>query len=345
MKNPISEVTAVPSSAIASCLKVKPLSCAINSIVRKRVNLLRIILVVSLLLSLSLFFTARAQEFIPLWPADKMPNSKGLPLEHKEERQRITQVKTPGIYAFFTSNEDNLGSAVLICPPGGYQKLTYNLAGFQWAKWFNTMGVNAFVLIHRLPNSPDLIEREKGPVQDAQRALKIIRSRATAWNIDTSKVGIVGASAGGHLASTLGTHFEDFSLIGDSIDHYSVRPDFMVLISAVITMGDYAHKGSVEAFLGADAGKEKRDYYSNEKQVTKQTPPAFLVHARDDNTVPVQNSIQFYNAMLDKGVDGSLHIFPYGRHSISLRNESGMLNLWTALCENWLNEMGFLKQQ
>lgn len=316
-----------------------------SSDARKGVNQLRAKVVVSLLLGLSLFFTARAQEFIPLWPTGNMPNSKGLPLEHKEERQRITQVKTPGIYAFLTSNEDNRGSAVLICPPGGYQKLTYNLAGFQWAKWFNTMGVNAFVLIHRLPNSPDLIEREKGPIQDAQRALKIIRSMASVWNIDTSRVGIVGASAGGHLASTLGTHFEDFSLIGDSIDPYSVRPDFMILISAVINMGNYAHKGSVQAFLGADASKEKCDYYSNEKQVTKHTPPAFLVHARDDNTVPVQNSIQFYNAMLEKGVDGSLHIFPYGRHSISLKNESGMLNLWPALCENWLNEMGFLKQK
>ncbi len=299
--------------------------------------------IVSLLFGFCFFLNAGAQEFIPLWPADKMPNSKGLPLEHKEDRQRITQVKTPGMYAFLTSNEDNKGCAVLICPPGGYQKLTYNLAGFQWAKWFNTMGINAFVLIYRLPNSPDLIEREKGPVQDAQRALKIIRSKSSVWHIDTNKVGVVGASAGGHLASTLGTHFEDFSLIGDSIDHYSVRPDFMVLISAVINMGEYAHKGSVEAFLGTDATREKCDYYSNEKQVTEQTPPAFLVHARDDNTVPVQNSIQFYNSMLDKGVDGSLHIFPYGKHSISLKNESGMLNLWTALCENWLYEMGILK--
>ena len=294
---------------------------------------------------LCLFFNAPAQEFIPLWPEGKMPNSKGLTLEHKEERQRITQVKTPGMYAFWTSNEDNKGSAVLICPPGGYQKLTYHLAGFQWAKWFNTMGVNAFVLIYRLPNSSDLIEREKGPIQDAQRALKIIRSMASVRNIDPGKVGIVGASAGGHLASTLGTHFEDFSLIGDSIDRYSVRPDFMVLISAVINMGDFAHEGSVQAFLGADAGKEKRDYYSNEKQVTEQTPPTFLVHARNDNTVPVQNSIQFYNAMLEKGVDGSLHIFPYGRHSISLKNESVMLNYWTSLCENWLYEMGLLKQK
>ncbi len=207
------------------------------------------------------------------------------------------------------------------------------------------MGVNAFVLIYRLPNSSDLIEREKGPIQDAQRALKIIRSMASVRNIDPGKVGIVGASAGGHLASTLGTHFEDFSLIGDSIDRYSVRPDFMVLISAVINMGDFAHEGSVQAFLGADAGKEKRDYYSNEKQVTEQTPPTFLVHARNDNTVPVQNSIQFYNAMLEKGVDGSLHIFPYGRHSISLKNESVMLNYWTSLCENWLYEMGLLKQK
>ncbi|MCB0637985.1 MAG: alpha/beta hydrolase, partial [Lewinella sp.] len=148
---------------------------------------------------------SQAQELILLWPAGEMPNSRGLERTDEEARQRITRVAEPGMYAFFTSQEEQKGSAVLICPPGGYGKLAYQIAGFQFAKWLNTLGIHAFVLIHRLPTEPDLITREQGPLQDAQRALKIIRSRAAEWAIDPDRIGVMGASAGGHLASTLGT--------------------------------------------------------------------------------------------------------------------------------------------
>lgn len=179
---------------------------------------------VAVILFQVLTFSAFAQEFIPLWPEGDMPNSKGMRLEYKEKKQLISQVDQPGIYSFFTSDRDNSGSAVLICPPGGYSVLAYNIAGFQFAKWLNSIGVNAFVLIHRLPNSPDLIESEQGPIQDAQRAMKIIRSNASKWEIDVNRIGIMGASAGGHLASTIGTHTEDFSKIGDSLDSFSFHP-------------------------------------------------------------------------------------------------------------------------
>ncbi|MFL9829258.1 alpha/beta hydrolase [Flavobacterium sp. ST-87] len=288
------------------------------------------------------FGTIQAQEFFPLWPSNKMPNTKGLSLEHLEERERITQVAQPGMYAFLTSKEENTGSAVLICPPGGYAKLTYNIAGFQFAKWLNTLGINAFVLIHRLPTSPDLTEREKGPIQDAQRAMKFIRSNASVWGINSSKIGVMGASAGGHLATTLGTHVQDYSSIKDALDEFSFHPDFMILISPVITMGKYAHKGSLDNFFGKNPAPEKVELFSNEKQVTATTPPAFIVLAQNDPVVNPVNGMLFYQAITDKNISGSLHIFPEGGHSIALKNNPKSINLWTSLCEEWLYDLGIM---
>jgi acetyl esterase/lipase len=297
---------------------------------------------VVVILSAVCISSALAQEFIPLWPEGDMPNSKGLKLEYRENKQLISQVAQPGIYSFFTSDRDNSGSAVLICPPGGYSVLAYNIAGFQFAKWLNSIGVNAFVLIHRLPNSPDLIDSEKGPIQDAQRAMKIIRSNASEWQIDVNRVGIMGASAGGHLASTIGTHAEDFSRIGDSLDSVSFHPNFMILISPVISFVEDPHQGSAKHFLGGDTSPDVIKLYSNELQVTKSTPPSFLVHAQNDPSVSVKNSMMFYQAMVDHGVTGSLHIFPKGKHSIGLRNKDTIVNAWTDLCETWLRDVGML---
>ena len=284
-----------------------------------------------------------AQEFIPLWPTGQMPNSKGMVLEYRESRQRITQVANPGIYTFFPSNEENHGAGVLICPPGGYAKLTYVLAGEQFAKWLNTLGIQAYVLIHRLPTSPDLVEREKGPLQDAQRAMKIIRSHADQWALDLNRVGVMGASAGGHLAATLGTQSEDISLINDAYDQYRFAPNFMVLISPVITMGKWTHAGSRDNFLGSSPSEALLKQYSAELHVTTYTPPTFLVHAQDDPVVPPLNSILFYQAMLEHQVPGTLHIFPQGQHSIALRNNPGSANQWTILCEQWFKEIDILK--
>lgn len=283
-----------------------------------------------------------SQQFIPLWPSGKIPNSRGMQLEHIEERERITQVSEPGMYVFFTSKDDNKGSAVLICPPGGYAKLSYNIAGFQFAKWLNTLGINAFVLIYRLPTSPDLIEREKGSIQDAQRAMKIIRANSTAWHINTSKIGVMGASAGGHLASTLGTQPSDYSLVKDSVDAFSYDPNFMILISPVISMGKYAHQGSRDNLLGNNTTEENVGYYSTEQQVTRNTPPTFIVVAQNDPVVNPMNSLLFYQAMLKNEIPGSLHVFPQGEHSIALQNFPRSVNLWTTLCEEWLRNIGVI---
>ncbi len=296
----------------------------------------------ALILLVFCFSTMQSQEFIPLWPKGKIPNSKGMKLEHIEERERITQVAQPGMYAFFTSKEENTGSAVLICPPGGYAKLTYNIAGFQFAKWLNTLGINAFVLIHRLPTSPDLVEREKGPIQDAQRAMKIIRSNAAKWEINSSKIGVMGASAGGHLATTLGTHSEDYSSIKDNLDQFSFQANFMVLISPVITMGKFAHQGSLNNFLGKNPTQNHIDSFSNENRVSITTPPAFIVLAQNDPVVNPINGMLFYQAMTEKNISGSLHIFPEGGHSIALMNSPKSINLWTQLCQEWLYDLSLL---
>ncbi|WP_022824556.1 alpha/beta hydrolase [Hymenobacter norwichensis] len=287
----------------------------------------------------------QAQEFIPLWPKKKMPNSKGLKLEDKIENERITQVGTPGMYAFYTSKEENKGCAVLICPSGGYQKLTYLVGGTQLAKWLNTLGITAFVLNYRLPNSPDLKERSIGPEQDAQRAMRLIRANATKWQLDPNRIGIMGASAGVHLASTLGTHQEDVSAIGDELDKLAFAPNFMVLVSPVITLGQYAHVGSRNTLLGENAPPELVEKFSNELHVSEATPPTFLVHAYNDPAVNQRNSLLFYQALVEHKVPGTLHIFPQGAHAIAVRNNPGSANQWTTLCEAWLLEMGFITEK
>ncbi len=283
-----------------------------------------------------------AQQYIPLWPEGKMPNSKGLKLERVEERERITQVDVPGMYCYFTSKEENKGAAVLIFPPGGYQKEAYNIAGIQLAKWFNTFGVNAFVVLYRLPTSPDLKEPAFGPLTDAQRAMKLVRSHAEEWHINPDKIGVMGCSAGGGLVANISTIKNDYSLIGDSIDNYSFIPDVQILVSGAISMSQDAHKGSQKALLGVSPEKELCILFSGELNVNEDTPPAFIICASNDPVVNPLNSLRYYEAIQKQGIKSCLHIFTDGKHSIALRNNSGATNLWTQLCEAWLNEIGFI---
>ncbi|MES2647452.1 MAG: alpha/beta hydrolase [Bacteroidota bacterium] len=284
-----------------------------------------------------------AQEFIPIWPAGKMPNSKGMTLKDSIVNERIYQVGTPGFYAFFPSVQENTGAAIVICPGGGYQRLAYVISGTQLAKWYNSIGITAFVLNYRLPNSPDLVTRETGPLMDAQRAIKCIRSNASKWKINKEKVGIMGISAGGHLAASAGIAIKDLSSIGDSLDNQSSRPSFMILISPVIDLGKYAHTGSRDNLLGANASRQMIENYSNQLQVSKGTPPTFLVHAANDKAVDPHNSVLFYTALLEQGVSSSLHIFPQGEHAIALRNNPGTTNMWTDLCEGWMKEINIIQ--
>jgi len=297
----------------------------------------------SIILCLCAFpFSVAAQDFTPLWEKGKMPNSKGMDLKDDIRSERVYQVGTPGFYAFFPSVQENKGAAVLICPGGGYERLAYQISGIQLAKWFNTFGVSAFVLNYRLPNSPDLKQREIAPLQDAERAMRVIRANAEKWQIKPDKIGVLGTSAGGHLAANLGIATEDLAKTGDELDKFSFNPNFMILVSLVISMGEYAHATSRKNLLGEKPSKELIEKYSPEKQVTAATPIAFIVHAADDKVVNPRNSLIFYNALLDKNISASLHVFPRGGHAIALRNNPGSTETWTKLCEMWLVEMGVI---
>src|SRR3954468_10933627 len=281
-----------------------------------------------------------SQNFIPIWPEGRKPNFNGKAVKDSITN-RVWKVGTPGVYAFVVSKEESTGTAVLICPGGGYERLAYLQSGFTLAKWYNTHGISAFVLNYRLPNQTDLVNRKIAPLQDAQRAMKLIRANASQWFIQTDKIGVMGISAGGHLASWLGESREDLSLIKDALDTVNYHPDFMVLLSPVISLGKYAHKGSRNNLLGADTTQSEIEKYSNELHVNAAVPPTFIVHALNDSAVNVRNSIMFYNALIENGVNASVHIFPQGGHGIRLYDNPGSTELWTNLLELWLKEMHF----
>ncbi|MBE8723056.1 alpha/beta hydrolase [Sphingobacterium pedocola] len=287
-------------------------------------------------------FFCVGQERINLWPQGKMPNSKRIDVQDSIANERIYQVGRPRIQAFFTSQQENKGTAVLIIPGGGYSRLAYQVSGYQLAKWFNTLGMHAFVLEHRLPHSPDVQQRELAPLQDAQRAMRIIRRNALQWGIDPLRIGVMGSSAGGHLAATLSTCQKDISEAGDSTDSYDYAPAFQILISPVIDMGEYAHMGSRVQLLGENPNPALLNQFSLHRQVRKDTPRAFIVHAFNDNAVSAKNSLLYYDKLLESGVSSSLHIFPHGKHAIALRDNPGSTQSWVDLCEKWLMENDFV---
>lgn len=287
-------------------------------------------------------FALQAQNYIPLWPHGQMPNSKGMRLKDSIVNERYYQVGTPGIYTFFPSKQTNTGTAVLICPGGGYSHITYKSGGFARAKWLNTLGINAFVLVYRLPNSPDLQHRGLVPLQDAQRAMSLIRSHAKEWAINPGRVGVMGASAGGHVAAMVGVETKDVSDINDKISAYPFRANFMILVSPVITMGKYAHQGSKTDLLGDHPTQEQVQAFSAEKHVTSTTPPCLIVNAFNDHVVDPHNSLLFYQALLKHHIQTSFHVFPYGGHAIALTGNPGATTLWPSLWKGWMKEMNFL---
>ncbi|MEJ5352530.1 MAG: alpha/beta hydrolase [Melioribacteraceae bacterium] len=301
---------------------------------------IHLIILLSILMSISIY----AQRFIPLWN-NNMPNSRGIEIKDSIANERIYRVSKPGIYEFKTPDSQNKKAAVLVIPGGGYVRLAYEVGGFQLAKWLNTLGINAFVLIHRLPQSPDVIESYKAPLQDAQRAMRYIRAHANEYGIDTNKIGVMGGSAGGHLAACLSTIKDDWSKVNDSLDVYSFKPNFTILISPVITMElPYAHKGSRDNLLGENPSEFLIKKFSCEQQVDSTTPPAFIVHAMDDNGVNCMNSIFYFTALKKNGKENksSLHIYAGGKHNIGLRYNPLSTNTWSELAELWLKEISIL---
>ncbi|MGD0573711.1 MAG: alpha/beta hydrolase [Sedimentisphaerales bacterium] len=261
-----------------------------------------------------------------LWP-NGAPGAKGNDANDK-----------PTISIYLPAKEKAAGSAVVIFPGGGYQMVAIDHEGRQVARWLNELGIAAFVVDYR--------HRGRGyghpaPIQDAQRAIRTVRSRSAEFGIEPNKIGVIGFSAGGHLASTAGTHFnEKFYDPVDANDGASARPDFMILIYPVISMGPLSHSGSRSALLGRNVSQELADKFSNEKQVDSNTPPTFLVHATDDKTVPAENSISFYLACKKAHVPAEIHIWQKGEHGFGLGKTGTPVSRWPALCADWMNNMG-----
>lgn len=259
-------------------------------------------------------FTCSAQKIIPLYPG-KIPNSKLFPNKEYSNAKHtaLFKVSRPTLSVYLPSQEKSVGTAVIICPGGGYHALMIEREGNDMAKRFVKMGVAAFVLKYRLPSDSTMFNKSIGPLQDAQQAIKTVRSRAKEWHIDPNKIGIMGFSAGGHLASTTGTHF-NWEVI-ENKEKVSLRPDFMMLVYPVISMTDsIGHRGSRNNLLGKEPSAEEIKKFSNEMQVTSQTSPAFIVVAEDDSVVKVANSIDFYNALIKNKIPAALHIYQKGGH-------------------------------
>jgi acetyl esterase/lipase len=278
---------------------------------------------------------------IPLWPAGKLPNYQKTDEDEKSESTdivRISKVQAPEIAVFLPSKKNATGQAIIICPGGGYAYLAYNWEGTDVAKLLNAKGITAIVLKYRLPNAKSNITPHLSPLMDAKRAVRMVRANADKWGIKKNNIGIMGFSAGGHLASTLATHFDDGAKnSNDSIEQQSSRPDFAVLVYPVISMDKkITHMGSHNNLIGENADSSLTNLYSNELQVTKQSPPTFLLHATDDKAVPVENSLRFYQALKDNGVAVEMHIFPWGGHGFGLALGKGSLEAWTDLLVTWM---------
>jgi acetyl esterase/lipase len=262
---------------------------------------------------------------VVLWPGGA-PNAVG-----KEPRD------VPTITPFLVKSETP-AAAVVVCPGGGYSHLSDIKEGSDVAKWLNSLGISAFVLKYRL----GMRYHQPNQLLDAARALRTVRANAKQWNIDPKRIGILGFSAGGHLASTLGTHFDSGKPeAADEIERVSSRPDLMILIYPVITMGEFTHKGSKTNLLGDDDSPELVKRYSNELQVTKETPPTFLVHAVTDPAVPVENSLMFADALRKAGVSFEMHLYERGPHGFGMAPSDPILSTWSARCADWLGVHGF----
>ncbi len=254
---------------------------------------------------------------------------------------RISKVTDPVMEVFLPGKEKANGTAVLICPGGGYARLAIDHEGRDVAAWFNEMGIAAFVLQYRLPSDVIMKDKSTGPLQDGQEAIRILRRNAEKWNIKPDRIGIMGFSAGGHLASTVSTHFTDEVYKAD--DETSARPDFSMLIYPVISMDtEITHKGSRDNLIGEnpDAGLTER--FSNELQINKDTPPAFLVHSSDDRTVPVENSIRYYLGLKEHGVPAEMHIYTQGGHGYGMGRTENTESAWPRALKHWLKMNGWL---
>lgn len=295
---------------------------------------------ISLLLTVAQIILA--QQEIPLYEG-KIPDSKdftnGEGIVFNLEADNIAyNVSVPTLTIFLPPGEKTNNTAVIICPGGGYHLLVIGREGRDVAREFNKLGVAAFVLKYRLPDDRIMPDKSTGPLKDAQRAVQLVREHASEWHIDPQKIGIMGFSAGGHLASTAGTHFEN-SLI-ENKKGTSLRPDFMILVYPVIRLSDsLCHPGSREYLLGKNPSAAQISFFSNELHVSRLTPPSFLILAGDDTVVKPENSLLFYNALKKNGVSAEIHIYSAGEHGFL---KQPPFSEWFGRCCFWMTSRGWL---
>ncbi|WP_199135986.1 alpha/beta hydrolase [Pedobacter sp. ASV12] len=292
---------------------------------------------------LTAFTQTKAQQVIPLYNA-AIPGSKTAPADFKETIEtgadgvlRISRVTTPTLTVFAPAKAN--GTAVIICPGGGYSILAFEKEGTLVAKKFAELGVTAFVLKYRLPNDAIMVDKSLAPLQDALQAIYLVRKNAGVWGISPNKIGVMGFSAGGHLASSLSVHYNDMKI--DNQENISLRPDFSVLIYPVISFGPYAHTGSVKNLLGDQPTPQQRRYFSSELQVNGATPPTFLVHANNDGTVPVKNSLLYDEALARNKVPAEMHIYQEGGHGFGLYNRTTKED-WFESLKSWMQQNKWL---
>lgn len=281
----------------------------------------------------------RAQENVLLYPG-AIPGSKPTPVDFKEIIEngkdgilRVSKVSQPTLSVFLPVKEKATGAAVIICPGGGYGILAIGHEGYDVAKKFNEIGVAAFVLKYRLPDNAIMLDKSFGPLQDAQQAIYELRRNALKWNINPEKIGVMGFSAGGHLAASLTVHYGDVKI--ENKENLDLRPAFSVLIYPVISFRESPHTGSAKNLAGPNLTEEQKDYFSNEKYVNARTPVTFLVHANDDQTVPVENSVVFNRALVKAGVKSEMHLYQGGGHGFGLNNKT-TADQWFDRLVNWM---------
>ena len=303
--------------------------------------------IVSFVFLICLVLTASAQQAkTPLYP-------EGIPCKLHEDLEtlydatgkKIIKVGVPEIWYYPASRKTSAKlPAILIVPGGGYTPLAFDHEGIKVAQWLNQLGISAFVLLYRLPYWESEPCKSKVALMDATRAIRIIRHRASEWNINPNKVGVMGFSAGGHLAATLSTQFDlGNTAVENQFDKFSSRPDFSILVYPVISMlNGLTHMGSRKSLLGDNPTKEELNFYSNDLQVKSNTPPTLLIHAKDDSVVVPENSIQYHRALQKNKTPTTLHLLEVGGHGFGIKNAQAPTNSWLKITDEWLQEKKFI---
>ncbi len=294
---------------------------------------------ISTIFFLSCIAIANAQ-YNPLYK--KIPNYIDAPDEESSAVDgvlRISKVSIPG-YMFFSAGTDNPKPCVVICPGGGYRILASEHEGTDVAKYFNSIGMHALVLKYRIPSDEHQPDKKIAPLQDAQRAVQLVREHAKDWKVDPNKIGIMGFSAGGHLASSLAVHYDDIKIKENS--KISVRPDFQILGYPVISFSKFSHVGSRKNLLGKDSTESMMNYFSNEMHVNANTPIAFLVHAKDDKVVPIENSHLYVDALKSNGVEAELFVYETGGHGFGMINKTSSES-WIQAMKSWLKKNNIIQ--